>query len=104
MADGARDDDTPGQVPTDDLATDGLDPDDFARRVRAFGFEAHQLLARPDSSVPDLMALHWRAWSLLHEAPGEQAPEVDRWVLVTRRAIVARLNDWAAEEFESGAA
>ena len=72
--------------------SDGLDADDFAMRVRVFEHEAHQVLARPSGSFRDLMALHWQAWSLANEARGARAPEVDRWVLVTRRAVAARLN------------
>jgi hypothetical protein len=98
MPDRARDDD-----PTRDPA-EGFDPDGFDRELRALGFEAHQVLARPDATTEELVALHWRAWSLLHQPGGDQAPEADRWVLAIRRAIVDRLADWAREQFESGAA
>jgi hypothetical protein len=73
------------------------------------GGVGERLRAWAAEELPALVALHWRAWSLLHqasgdEAGGDEAPEVDRWVLATRRAIVARLGDRAREAIEAGAA
>jgi hypothetical protein len=82
----------------------GCDPEDFGWRKRAFAAEARRVLGCPDSPFRELMDLHWRGWDLLHEAPEAQAADIDRWVLVIRQAIVARLNGWMTEEFESGAA
>jgi hypothetical protein len=82
----------------------GSEPEGFGREMREFALEAHRVLGRPCGPFGELMDLHWRAWDLLHEAPPGLTAEADRWVLETRRAVVARLNGWPAEEFESGAA
>ena len=95
MADVARDEDG-GHDAAGDL--------DFVTRLRMFAFEAHQVLRLPDRSFDDLMDVHWRAWSLLHEARGKHGPEIDRWILVTRQAITAWLNEPAMEAVAAGVA
>jgi hypothetical protein len=97
MADGACDETGRG-------GPGGCDLEDFGWRKRAYAAEARRVLGHAAGSFRELMDLHWRAWDLLHEAPEGQAADIDRWVLVTRQAIVARLNGRTAEEIEAGAA
>jgi hypothetical protein len=89
------------RVLMNDESRGGFDAGDFGRRVRQFALDAHRILKGPDGPIDELFDLHWRSWSLLHEAPGEQTDGVYRWLLAARRAIVDRLHLSATEEIES---
>ena len=93
MTDDARTDDR-GQDPADDF--------DFDLTLRLFRFEAHQVLARPEAELDDLVTLHCRALTLLEEARGAQVPETDRWVSVTRCAVSSHLKDRATALIGAG--
>jgi hypothetical protein len=89
------------RVHMNDESEGGFDSGDFGRRVRQFAVDAHRIVKGPDGPLDDLIDLHWRAWSLLLEAPGEQTDGVYHWLLAARRAIVDRLHHSATEEFET---
>ena len=78
----------------------GSDAGDFGRDVRQFALDAHRALRRPDGSIDELIHLHWRAWSLLREAPEGRADGIYGWLLAVRRTIADDLHRRAAEELE----
>jgi len=78
-----------------------LDPDEFSRRVRQFAIDARRILNCPDSPIDEVIELHGRVWTLLHEAPGAHSSGIRRWLLAARRTIGQRLQSWAAEDLES---
>src|SRR5262245_58183520 len=76
----------------------GIDPEDFARRLRAFAVDAYRGLGRPDGPIDEMIALHRRAWDLSHLVPGARMTEIRRWLLAARLKIGTRLQRWAEEE------
>jgi hypothetical protein len=81
--------------------TGGIDPEDFARRVRGFALDAHRILSRPDGPIDEAIELHRRAWSLSQEVSEARMTDLHRWLVAARREIATRLHRWAAEELES---
>jgi hypothetical protein len=79
---------------------DGGASGEFAGGVRRFAIDARRALGRPESSIDELIDLHWRAWALLRQAPDEHAAGIHDWLLAARRAIADRLHHWAAEELD----
>jgi hypothetical protein len=81
--------------------TGGFNPDEFARSVRRFALDAHDVLSRPDSRAGELIRLHGRVFHLLQGAPVSPAGGILPWLWAVRQRIGARLQCWSLEDLES---
>jgi hypothetical protein len=88
----------------DPVRPDGVDAEEFARRLRHFAADAYRILKDQGCSPDELIGLHHRAWSLLCDAPVATTGELHHWILTTLRAIGARLQSSTPEDPESLAA
>jgi hypothetical protein len=79
----------------------GPDPEEFARSVRRFALDAHNVLCRPDVTLGELIGLHGRVFRLLQAVPGSRATGIRPWLLAVRQRIGARLQSWSVEDLAS---
>lgn len=89
------------EVHEDRIRPCGLDPDEFARSIRRFALDAHDVLSRSDSRPGDLIWLHRRVFHLIEGAPVAQADGILTWLLAVRQRIGARLQSWSLEALEA---
>jgi hypothetical protein len=80
---------------------DGPDGDEFHRQAWRFALDAHDVLIRGDGAIDDVIELHRRLWTLLHDAPGGRQGATAQPLLAARRAIAARLLRWAEQDMDS---
>jgi hypothetical protein len=77
----------------------GLNPAEFAQKIRQLAMDAHRGLTRPDTSVDELLSLKQRFEDLRGETQEPQAAQIDRWLGGGVRIIVARIHSELAKRF-----